>query len=256
MYPYVAGGTGLATVLPPWLSADGKLFDNLGDPALRERIRDEVLHPSGDWEPMGTLVGPEGVRVLDLRKPEHQQYVGKRLADIAAMRGQGWVDAACDLLLAEGKNIFSVYFMMSEENVRLQLGQPWMKISTDAGGVDPAWAKALGPTHPRAYGTYPRVLGKYARDEGVIDLEDAVRKMSGAVAARLGLQDRGALRIGYYADVVTFDPAQVSDRATFEQPHQLSTGIRDVWVNGVRVLADGAHTGALPGRVVWGPGYR
>jgi N-acyl-D-aspartate/D-glutamate deacylase len=194
------------------------------------------------------------VQVLELRRPEHQQYVGKRLAEIAAMRGQHWVDAACDLLLDEGHNIFSVFFLMDEENVRLQLQQPWMKISTDAGGVDPAWASAFGPTHPRAYGTYPRVLGRYVRDEGVLGLEDAVRTMSAAVADRLGLRDRGLLRAGHHADVVIFDPALVGDRATFEQPHRLSTGIRDVWVNGVRVLADGAHTGALPGRIVSGAG--
>jgi N-acyl-D-aspartate/D-glutamate deacylase len=254
MYPYVVAGTGLAAVLPPWLAAGGRFFDNLRDPGLRDRIRDEVLRPSGGWEPMGTLAGPEGVLVLELRKAEHQQYVGRRLSEIAAMRGQGWVDAACDLLMGEGQNCFSVFFLMDEENVRMQLQQPWMKISTDAGGLDPAWATALGPTHPRAYGTYPRVLGRYVREEGVISLEDAVRKMSSAVADRMGLRDRGLLRAGHCADVVIFDPEQVGDRATFEQPHQLSTGIRDVWVNGVRALADGAHTGALPGRIVTGPG--
>jgi N-acyl-D-aspartate/D-glutamate deacylase len=138
----------------------------------------------------------------------------------------------------------------------MQLGLPWIKIATDAGGHDPAWAAPLGPVHPRAYGTYPRVLGRYVRDERVLALEDAVRKMTSAVADRLGLRERGLLRAGCYADVVVFDPATIADQATFEAPHQLATGVRDVWVNGVRVLRGGAHTGATPGRVVTGPGRR
>jgi dihydroorotase/N-acyl-D-amino-acid deacylase len=147
-----------------------------------------------------------------------------------------------------------MYFGMSEENVALQLQQPWNKVSTDAGGLDPEWAAESGPTHPRAYGTYPRVLGKYVREEGVLTWEDAIRKMSSAVADRLSLRERGSLRAGMYADIVVFDPETVGDRSTFEEPHQLSVGIRDVWVNGTRVLADGSHTGATPGRIVDGPG--
>ncbi|MCB0072206.1 MAG: amidohydrolase family protein, partial [Caldilineaceae bacterium] len=177
-------------------------------------------------------------------------YVGKRLNEIADMRSQDWVDTVFDLLDAEGQRISTIYWSMSEDNVRLQLKQPWIKVATDAGGFDPAWAKAMGPYHPRAYGTYPRVLGKYVRDEGIIPLEDAVRKMSGAVAQRLGLRDRGLLREGLYADVVLFDPVTVGDRATFEEPHQLSVGIEQVWVNGVHVVKDGTHTGATPGRAV------
>lgn len=254
MYPYVGAGTGLMSILPPWAAADGKFFDNLRDPQMRAKIRAEALSPSGDWEPMADLCGPAGVMPIGFKRPENQQYVGKRLSEIAAMRGQEWIDAAFDLFLSEEQRISTIYFMMSEENVRLQLQQPWMKISTDAGGFDPAWAKALGPYHPRAYGTYPRVLGKYVRDEQVIPLEDAVRKMSSAVADRLGLRDRGLLRAGCLADVVVFDPATVADRATFEDPHQLAVGVRDVWVNGVRVLRDGVHSGARPGRVVRGAG--
>ena len=156
--------------------------------------------------------------------------------------------------MAEEQRISTIYHLMSEENLTLQSRQPWMKISTDAGGVDPAWAAERGPTHPRAYGTYPRVLGKYVREEQVLPLEDAVRKMSSAVADRLGLRDRGLLRAGCYADVVIFDPATVTDHATFERPHQLSSGVRDVWVNGARVVRDGQHTGATPGQVVRGTG--
>jgi N-acyl-D-aspartate/D-glutamate deacylase len=254
MYPYVAGGTGLSSVLPPWVAEGGKFFDNLRDPAMRARIRREVEHPSGEWEAMGALAGPEGVMPLDLRRPEHQEYRGQSIARIAEMRGQDWIDTVFDLLVAEGHRIGTVYFMMSEENLALQLRQPWIKISTDAGGVDPAWARELGPTHPRAYGTYPRVLGKYVREDGVLTLEDAVRKMSSSVAHRLGLRDRGLLQPGCYADVVIFDPETVGDRATFAEPHQLSSGIRDVWVNGTRVLVNGEHTGAKPGRIVDGPG--
>ena len=256
MYPYLAGGTGLSSVFPPSLAAEGKFFENLRNPETRARARQDVLNPSGDWEAMGSLAGPEGIYPLGLRKEENKQYLGKSLAEIAALRGQDWVDAAIDLLVSEEQRIGTVYFLMSEDNVRLQLQQPWIKISTDAGGVDPTWAKPQGPTHPRAYGTYTRVLGKYVREEGVLTLEDAIRKMSSSVAARLSIRDRGLLREGYLADVVVFDPETVGDRATFEDPHQLSTGIRDVWVNGTRVLANGEHTRATPGRVVRGPGWR
>ena len=187
---------------------------------------------------------------IGLHLPEHQEYVGRRLAEIAELRGQHWVDAALDLLAAEGQRISTIYFSMDEANVRMQLGLPWIKIATDAGGHDPAWAAALGPVHPRAYGSYPRVLGRYVRDERVLSLEDAVRKMTSAVADRLGLRERGLLRTGCYADVVVFDPATIADQATFEAPHQLATGVRDVWVNGQRVLRSGQHTGATPGRFV------
>jgi dihydroorotase/N-acyl-D-amino-acid deacylase len=254
MYPYAASGTGLTAILPPWADADGKLYQNLADPIMRAKIRAEVLEPSGDWEAMAHNTTPQGVMPIGFRKPEHQAYVGRRLAEIADMRGQHWADAALDLLAAEGQRISTIYFSMDEANVRMQLGLPWIKIATDAGGHDPAWAAALGPVHPRGYGTYPRVLGRYVRDERALTLEDAVRKMSSAVADRLGLSDRGLLRAGAFADVVVFDPATIADQATFEQPHQLATGVRDVWVNGARVLRDGRHTGATPGRVVGGPG--
>ncbi|MBI4639070.1 MAG: D-aminoacylase [Candidatus Tectomicrobia bacterium] len=251
MYPYIAGGTGLDASLPPWAAADGKLLDNLRDPEIRARIRAEVLDPSGDWEPLGTLTGPENVLVGELRQPENTPYSGKRLAEIATARGQHWVDTLMDLVLSEGPWIGTIYFMMTEENLALQMRQPWMKFGTDAAGLDPDKPRL---THPRAYGNYPRILGKYVRDEKVLPLEDAIRKMSSAVADRLSIRDRGLLREGCYADVVIFDSQTVSDRATFDNPHQVSTGIRDVWVNGQRVLADGKHTGAFPGRPVYGPG--
>ncbi len=250
MYPYIGAGTGLASVLPPWAAAGNRFFENLRDPEIRARIRAEALAPSGDWEAMAELCGPDGVMPVGLEQEENALYIGKTLAEIAEIRNQEWVDAAIDLFLSEEQRISAFYFMMSEENVKLQLQQPWMTIGTDAGGLDPAWAAALGPYHPRAYGSYPRILGQYVRDEHVIPLEDAVRKMSGAVAQRLGIRNRGLLRAGMQADVVVFDPQTVGDRATFTDPHQLSTGVRDVWVNGSRVLADGVHTGDTPGQVV------
>jgi N-acyl-D-amino-acid deacylase len=256
MYPYAASGTGLSAILPPWADADGKLYQNLTDPVMRAKIRAEVLEPSGDWEAMAHNTTPAGVMPIGFRRAEHQAYVGMRLAAIAELRGQHWVDAALDLLAAEGQRISTIYFSMDEANVQKQLGLPWIKIATDAGGHDPAWAAALGPVHPRAYGTYPRVLGRYVRDQQVLALEDAVRKMTSAVADRLGLRERGLLRAGCYADVVVFDPVTIADQATFEAPHQLATGVRDVWVNGERVLLNGQHNGATPGRVVTGPGRR
>lgn len=254
MYPYIAAGTGLTSVLPPWVSADGRLYDNLADPEVRARVREEVLHPSGDWESHADLAGPEAVIPIGFERPEHRGYAGKSLTTIAAERGQEWVDTVLDLLVAEQQRIGTMYFLMNEENLVQQLRQPWIKISTDAGGLDPAWAAEAGPVHPRAYGTYPRVLGRYVREQGVLTLEDAVRKMSGAVAARLGLHDRGLLAPGYRADVVLFDPVAIEDRATFDDPHRLATGVRDVWVNGQRVVAGGRHTGATPGELLQGAG--
>ncbi len=255
MYPYVAAGTGLASCLPPWAEADGKLYDNLRDPEKRRRIRDEMVHPTSDWENLGANAGPEHVVLAGLVKPEHIRYRGRRLSEVAAEREQHWADVVLDLLTAEEQGIFTFYFDMSEENLHLQMRQPWIKFATDAGGVDPSTLGDTGLHHPRGFGTYPRVLGRYVREEGVLPLEDAIRKMSSAVADRLGLRDRGLLRAGMLADVVLFDPATIADRATFEAPHQLSVGVRDVWVNGERVLHDGVHTGATPGRRVHGPGF-
>jgi dihydroorotase/N-acyl-D-amino-acid deacylase len=254
MYPYAAGGTGLSACLPPWASADGKLFDNLRDAAMRKRIREDVERDTGEWENLCLLATPEGVLIARLTKPENQRWTGKRLSEIAAGTGKDYLDTAMDLILSENSRVETIYFLMSDENVRSQLKLPWMKFGTDAGGPHPDSVR--GMLHPRSYGTYPRILGRYVRDEGVLSLEDAVRKMSSAVATRLMIADRGQLRAGNYADVVVFDPRTIMDNATFEQPLQLSTGVTHVWVNGVRVVRDGAHTGAKPGRVVRGPGYR
>jgi dihydroorotase/N-acyl-D-amino-acid deacylase len=253
MYPYTAGATGLTSCLPPSYSAEGKLFDNLASADIRAKIHQEVAHPTSEWENLCELASPEGVLITNLRKPENQQYIGKRLAEIARMKNEDYLDAAMDLILSEHNRVETTYFLMSEDNVKLQLRQPWMKIGTDAGGPDPDSVRAL--VHPRTFGNYPRILGLYVRDEKVIPLEDAVRKMTSAVATRLSIHDRGLLKPGMYADVVVFDPATIADRATYEQPKQLSVGVRDVWVNGVQVLRDGKHTGATPGRALRGPGY-
>ena len=175
-------------------------------------------------------------------------YRGRSLAEIASDRGQDWVNALLDLLAAEGQPIFTVFFQMSEDNLALQMRQPWITFATDAGGMDPDVARHEGLQHPRAYGTYPRILGRYVRERGVLPLEDAIRKMTSAVADRLFLRDRGLLRAGMLADIVVFDPDTIMDRSTYLDPHQLSIGVRDVWVNGRRVLRAGAHTGIMPGR--------
>ncbi len=254
MYPYIAGGTGLAALLPPWAAADGKLLDNIQDPDARAKIKAEMLSDETMWENLGRLTTPQGVLVVDIEGDDNKRWIGKRLSAIAAEMGKDWADAALDLLTASDAQAGMVVFMMAEDNVKLQLQQPWIKIGTDAGGYDPDSATSMA--HPRAYGTYPRILGKYVRDEGVLSLEDAIRKMSSAVAIRVGIQDRGLLREGMYADVVVFDPDAIIDRATFADPHQLSVGVREVFVNGVGVVRDGQHTGAKPGRIVRGPGYR
>ena len=253
MYPYTAGGTGLTAALPPWASADGRLLENLGNPAMRDSIRREVYNPSSDWENLAELATPEGVLLADFSREENKRWTGKRLSEAAAELGTDWVTAAMDLILSDSSRIGTIYFLMSEENVAFQMQQPWMKFGTDAGGHDPDSAEGL--THPRAYGTFPRILGRYVREEGVMPLEEAVRKMTSAVATRLSLHDRGVLREGLFADIVVFDPESIIDHATYEAPHQLSTGVTHVLVNGVPVVRDGVHTGAKPGRALRGPGW-
>ena len=178
---------------------------------------------------------------------------GKRLSEIASTLGKDWAEAIIDLNVDEELRLGELLFLMSEENIRLQLKQPWIKFGTDASSVDPTTAR--GMVHPRSYGNFPRLLGRYVREQQVIPLEDAVRKASSAVASRLSITDRGVLKAGLKADVIVFDPATITDNATFENPHRLSTGIRDVFVNGVAVLRNNQHTGAKPGVVVRGPGY-
>jgi N-acyl-D-amino-acid deacylase len=199
------------------------------------------------------LDGPSVIMVVGLTKPELRKYEGWRLDRIAADRGRPWTETLVDVVLAEDGRAGKITFSMSDANVAMQLAQPWVTIGSDAEGFDPATAK--GRTHPRAYGTFARVLGKYVRDDHVLTLEDGVRKMTSAAAARLGLHDRGLLRQGMFADVAVFDAATIADRATYEQPHQLAVGVDVVLVNGVAVWRNGAATGASPGRALRGAGY-
>jgi dihydroorotase/N-acyl-D-amino-acid deacylase len=254
MYPYTAGATGLTSVLPPWASADGKLFDNLADPQVRAKLKIEMAMPETDWENMGQLAGPEAILISRLNKPENQAFAGKRLSEIARMQNKDWRDAAMDLILTERSRVETTYFLMSEENVKLQLQQPWMAIGTDAGGVDPEEMKGR-LVHPRAYGSFPKILGLYVREQKVVELEDAVRKMTSSVTRRLSIRDRGLLQEGLFADIAVFNPDTIIDRATYEDPNQLSVGVEHVFVNGVAVVKDGRVTGAKPGVALRGPGW-
>ena len=251
MYPYPFSGNNLGECFPDWAAENGKLFDNLKNAEVRARIVREMTDMDG--APLCQREGPTGYMIAGFTKPEHKPFEGKLLSDIASAMNRPWPDAVIELILSEGHDLDKINFTMSEENVRMQLKWPWVSIGSDAGGVDPD--SATGVVHPRAYGTYPRILGRYVREQKLLTLEDAVRRMSGAVASRLALRDRGLLLEGMFADIVIFDPATIMDLATPERPHQLSRGVEQVWVNGVRVLRDGRHTNAKPGRALRGPGW-
>lgn len=250
MYPYEASGTGLTTCLPAWVEEKENYLTLLNDPEIRKQIRADVENPDSGYDGQLRASGARNVMTLGLKLSEHQQFIGMRLDQIAEIRGTDIVDTLCDLLFKEQQRIQSIFFKMSPENTALQLSQPWVTVSSDAAGLDPDWAKPLGPVHPRSYGTYPRVLGKYTREEKLLTWEEAIRKMTSAVAQRLNLKCRGKIEPGYFADIVVFDPLTIADKATFTDPHQLSTGIEQVFVNGVQVVKDGKHTGATPGRFV------
>jgi dihydroorotase/N-acyl-D-amino-acid deacylase len=254
MYLYPAGGNSFASCIPPKYAAGGKLLENLKNPALRATMVAEMHAVDAGYENLCEIATPENVMVVGFKKPEYQKFEGKRLSEIAQALGKDWAEVIIDLNVEENLGLGELLFLMSEDNIKLQLEQPWIKFGTDAGSSDPA--SATGMIHPRTYGNFPRLFAKYVREERVIPLEDAVRKASSAVAARLNLTDRGVIKIGLKADVIVFDPATIKDNATFEKPHQLSTGVRDMFVNGVAVLRNGEHTGAKPGVVVRGPGYR
>ncbi len=248
MYPYAASGNGLSSCFPDWAAENGKLLDNLRDSTSRASIVKD-MNESGSCDPVRAYP----LAVSGFKKPELKKYEGWRLSEIMKDMNLSTPETVIALTLAENGQLSKINFSMSEENVAMQLKRPWVVIGSDAGGQDPDSARGL--THPRAYGTFARILGKYVRTDSVLTLEDAVRKMTGATASRLNLRDRGLLREGMYADVVIFDPATIIDHATFERPHQLSTGVQYVFVNGVAVVAEGKHTGAKPGRVVRGPGW-
>ncbi|HEX5437181.1 MAG TPA: D-aminoacylase [Gemmatimonadaceae bacterium] len=254
-YAYTAGSNGLSSCIPPAAHADGKLFERLRDPKERSRIKADMVRPDTSWENLCLAATPAGVEVVGFHIDSlKQRYEGKRLDQIAKGMGEDWADAVIDLTLAERDRLGQILFIASDSNVAMQIRQPWMKFGTDADGVDPDSMHGT-MVHPRAYGNYPRILGRYVREQHVLTLEDAIRKMTWAVAQRLSIHDRGMLHQGMYADVVVFNPKTIIDRATYEQPNQLSVGVWEVLVNGVEVVRDGEPTGAKPGRIVRGPGY-
>ena len=254
MYLYPAGGNSFSSCIPPKYSEGGRLMENLKNPTLRATMVAEMHAMDAGYENLCEIATPANVMVVGFRKEANKRFEGKRLSEIAATLGKDWAEVIIDLNVDETLGLGELLFLMSEENIRLQLQQPWMKFGTDASSQDPTTAQ--GMTHPRAYGNFPRLFGRYVREQRVIPLEDAVRKASSAVATRLSLTDRGVIKVGLKADVIVFDPNTITDHATFDRPHQLSTGVRDVFVNGVAVLRNNAHTGAKPGVVVRGPGYR
>jgi N-acyl-D-amino-acid deacylase len=249
MYPYAASGNGLDDCLPDWVAEGGKLLQNLRDPATRQRVVADMQR-TGSCDPQRSV--PRAV--VGFKRPELKKYEGWRIDAIMRDMNKSTPDAVIDLILAEKNQLSKINFSMTEENVAMQLKRPWVVIGSDAGGFDPDSAKNL--VHPRSYGTFARVLGKYSRTDSLFTLEEAVRKMTSATAARLKVRDRGLLREGMFADIVVFNPATIADVATFEKPHQLSVGVEAVFVNGVAVVSNGQHNGATPGQVVRGPGWR
>ena len=257
MYTYTAGGTGLDASLPPWTEDGGypALFKRLRDPATREKIKAEVQKPKGAWENLYLDAGgPEHILLVEFKSEKLKPLTGKTLAEVAKMRGKDPIDTAMDLIAEDESRIGALYFIISEDNVKKELTKPWISFGSDEASQAPEGVFLKSNPHPRAYGNFARVLGKYLRDEKVIPMKKAIRRLSGLPATNLGLDHRGFLKEGMFADVVVFDPATIADRATFDKPHQYAVGMKDVFVNGVQVLKDGEHTGAKPGRALWGPG--
>lgn len=247
VYPYTASSTGLDTGIAPWAHEGGEaaMISRLRDPGMRERIRREMV----------LFTAPEQILVVGFKQDALKPLTGMSLAEVAAMRGLAWQDVVMDLIIENDGDVGAVFFSMSEDNVRAIIAKPWVSFCSDAGSYSAEGVFLRVGTHPRAYGSFARVLGKYVREERVVPLGEAIRKLTDLPARTLDLRDRGRLAPGYFADVVVFDPATISDRATYEQPHQYATGVGHVIVNGVQVIRNGEHTGAKPGRVVRGPAY-
>ena len=257
MYTYTAAGTGLDACLPPWTEDGGypALFKRLRDPATREKIKAEVSKDSDAWENLYIAAGsPDKILLVGFKSEKLKPLTGKSLADVAKMRGKDPIDTLMDLIAEDESRVGTIYFLMSEENVKKEIAKPWISFGSDEASQAAEGVFLKSNPHPRAYGNFARVLGKYVRDEKVIPLGEAVRRLSGLPATNLGLDHRGLIKEGMFADVVVFDPATIADRATFEKPHQYAIGVKHVFVNGVQVLKDGEHSGAKPGRALWGPG--
>jgi N-acyl-D-amino-acid deacylase len=258
MYTYTAGGTGLAASMPPWVQEGGfeALTERLHDPAIRERLVTEITTPTDAWENLYLMAGgPENMVLAEFKNPELKALTGKTLAEVAKSRGTSPVTTMMDLVIEDKSRIGTIYFLMSEDNIRKKITRPWMAFGSDAASIAPEGVFLRSSAHPRAYGNFVRLLGKYVRDEQVITLQEAVRRLTSLPANNLRIANRGALEEGYFADIVIFDPAKIQDHATFAEPHQYAAGVRDVIVNGEPVLLEGEHTGATPGRFVKGPGY-
>ena len=257
MYTYTAAGTGLDACLPPWTEDGGypALFKRLRDPVTRSKIVEQVRVDSDQWENLYLASGsPARILLVGFKSEKLKPLTGKSLADVAQMRGKDPIETLMDLIAEDESRIDTVYFLMSEENVKKELAKPWISFGSDEASQAPESVFLKSHPHPRAYGNFARVLGKYSRDEKVITLAEAVRRLSALPATNLGLDHRGFLKEGMFADVVVFDPVTISDRATFDNPHQYAVGMKYVFVNGAQVLKDGEHTGAKPGRALWGPG--
>jgi len=257
MYTYTAAGTGLDACLPPWTEDGGypALFKRLHDPATREKIAGQVKTPTEEWENLYLDAGsPDKILLVGFKNEKLKPLTGKTLAEVAKMRGKDPVETIMDLIAEDESRISTIYFLMSEENVKKEMAKPWIAFCSDEESQAPEGPFLKANPHPRAYGSFARVLGKYVRDEKVIPMKEAIRRLSGFPATNLGLDQRGFLKEGMFADVVVFDPATIQDHATFEKPHQYATGMKDVFVNGVQVIKEGEHTGAKPGRALWGPG--
>ncbi len=253
MYPYAAGATGLDAAMPPWVQEGGHRawVERLRDPAVRQRVGAEMTTPSPEWESLYVAAGSaENVRLVSFKNEALKPLTGKTLAEVARMRGTSPEEAAMELVVEDDSRVGTIYFLMSEDNLRRQIALPWMSFGSDAGSVAPEGVFLRSDPHPRAYGTFARLLGRYVREERIIALEEAVRRLTALPAENLGLDRRGRLARGSYADVVVFDPGAVLDHATYEEPHRYATGLVHVLVNGTPVLRDGEHSGALPGRAV------
>ena len=259
MYTYTAGQTGLDAAMPPWVQEGGykAWAERLKDPAIRERVKREMSAPTDEWENFFVASGsPENILLVGFRNERLKPLTGKTLAEVAKLRGKSAQETAMDLVIEDGSRVSTVYFLRSEENVSKQIKLPWVSFDSDAASLAPEGAFLKSNPHPRAYGNFARLLGKYVRDEKIIPLEEAVRRLTSLPAENLKLDRRGSLKPGCFADIVVFDPGKVQDHATYERPHQYSTGVVHVFVNGVQVLKNGEHTGAKPGRVVRGPGWK
>lgn len=259
MYPYTAGATGLDAAMPPWVQEGGldAWVERLKNPEIRARVAREMRASSADWESLYAAAGsPERVLFIGFKNPALKPLTGKTLAEVAALRGKSPEETAMDLVVEDHTRVETAYFLMSEDNVRLGLRQPWVSIGSDAPSMAPEGVFLQQSSHPRAYGAFARFLGHYARDEKLVPLADSIRRLTRLPAENFRLAQRGCLDPGCFADLVVFDPATFIDHATFASPHQYATGMQHVFVNGVQVLKDGEHTGAKPGRVVRGPGYR